>query len=144
MRAARPSIAIVATTLLAMTFLVMTASSTSTMHDARVAAFAAPSCASCTGALKPRVVFFGENIAPDVLTPAWPTFDAADGLLILGSSLGGYAGRRFVDEAARRDCPVVRVKLEPTRADERHRLRRYALGAVGARLAAALGAPASW
>ena len=44
-------------------------------------------------------------------------FHAADALLVVGSSLEVFSGRRFVMEAARRRKPVVIINLGPTRAD---------------------------
>lgn len=80
--------------------------------------FKPPACMRCGGALKPRVVFFGENVPKDVLNRAWQTFDEGEVLLVVGSSLTVFSGYRFVREAAKRQMPVAIVNLGPTRGDE--------------------------
>lgn len=72
----------------------------------------------CGGALKPAVVFFGENVAPPVLANAWSVFERASALLVLGTSLEVFSGRRFVLEAKRRALPIVLINRGPTRADD--------------------------
>jgi len=91
--------------------------------DAELAASATESfrvvpCAACGGILKPDVVFFGENVPPARLTEAWRVFDEGEVLLVVGSSLTVYSGRRFVHRAQERGLPVAIVNLGPTRADE--------------------------
>jgi NAD-dependent SIR2 family protein deacetylase len=83
-----------------------------------LAAFRTPDCRWCGGVLKPDVVFFGDNVAPDVLAEAWRLFDEAEVLLVLGSSLAVWSGYRFVRKAAERGMPVGIVNLGPTRGDE--------------------------
>jgi NAD-dependent SIR2 family protein deacetylase len=82
-----------------------------------IASFSVVDCV-CGGALKPAVVFFGENVAADTLTSAWQVLDAAQALLVLGTSLEVYSGRRFVMAAVSRGLPVVLVTRGPTRADD--------------------------
>lgn len=83
-----------------------------------VASFRVVACEACGGPLKPRVVYFGENVEADTLARAWAAFDAAEALLVVGSSLEVYSGRRFVHEASRRRWPVVVVNLGPVRGGE--------------------------
>ena len=80
--------------------------------------FEVPGCRACGGVLKPDVVFFGENVPANVVEAAWDLYAEADAVLVVGSSLTVYSGRRFVDRAARDDRPVAVVNLGPTRADE--------------------------
>ncbi|MEM7414565.1 MAG: NAD-dependent protein deacetylase [Gemmatimonadota bacterium] len=80
--------------------------------------FVVPGCRICGGILKPDVVFFGENVPKPRVDEAWSLLDAADVLLILGSSLTVFSGRRFVYGANEREMPVAVVNLGPTRADE--------------------------
>lgn len=82
------------------------------------AAFRVPTCSACQGVLKPDVVFFGENVARQVVDQAWRLVDAADMLLVVGSSLTVYSGFRFVRGANERGLPVVLVNVGPTRADD--------------------------
>lgn len=81
-------------------------------------AFIAPQCETCGGILKPDVVFFGESIPGHRAQEAAAAIDAADGLLVAGSSLMVYSGFRFVRSAARRGIPVAAVNLGTTRADD--------------------------
>lgn len=80
--------------------------------------FTVPGCRSCGGVLKPDVVFFGENVPAATVEAAWTLFEEADAVLVVGSSLTVYSGRRFVERAAREGRPVAVVNLGPTRADE--------------------------
>ena len=80
--------------------------------------FVVPECARCGGILKPDVVFFGENVPKPRVEDAWTMVDEADVLLILGSSLTVFSGRRFVYGAEKRSMPVAVVNIGPTRADE--------------------------
>ncbi len=80
--------------------------------------FVVADCAHCGGVLKPDVVFFGESVPPPVVADATALVAGAAALLVLGSSLTVYSGRRFVRQAALRGIPVVAVNRGPTRADE--------------------------
>lgn len=81
-----------------------------------VQGFRVPACLECGGALKPQVVFFGENVPGPVIEGAWSLFDQAQVLLVVGSSLTVFSGYRFVREAKKRGIPVGIVNLGPTRA----------------------------
>lgn len=80
--------------------------------------FVVPACRGCAGVLKPDVVFFGENVPKPRVADAWSLLDDADILLVLGSSLTVFSGRRFVYGAEKRAMPVAVVNVGPTRADE--------------------------
>ena len=81
-------------------------------------AFAIPPCPCCGGVLKPDVVFFGENIPRPWVDDAQAGLDAADAVLVVGSSLMVYSGYRIVLQAARRGLPIAALNLGRTRADE--------------------------
>lgn len=81
------------------------------------------SCLRCHGPLKPHVVFFGENVAQEVVQAAWEIVLQADALLVLGSSLTVYSGYRFVKGAAEQEKPVAIVNLGATRGDPHASLR---------------------
>lgn len=83
-----------------------------------VASFQTADCRHCGGPLKPDVVFFGGSVAEGTLTSAWSLFDAADALLVAGSSLTVYSGFRFVRRAAERGLPIAIINAGPTRGDE--------------------------
>jgi NAD+-dependent protein deacetylase sirtuin 4 len=88
-----------------------------------LAAFVVPACTLCSGRLKPRVVFFGDNVEKPVLASAWDAFNRGSALVVLGSSLEVFSGRRFVDEAHRRRWPIVIVNRGATRSDEKATLK---------------------
>ncbi|AUX23101.1 NAD-dependent deacetylase [Sorangium cellulosum] len=105
-----------------------------------VARFHAPPCLRCDGPLKPRVVFFGENVPRPVVDAAFALVDAADALLVVGSSLAVYSGYRFVLRAAERGIPVAMINLGSARGEELSALKIDAMaGHVLPRLAEALG-----
>jgi NAD-dependent SIR2 family protein deacetylase len=87
------------------------------LESARLPAFVVPSCPQCGGILKPRVVFFGENVPREVTEQAFGLLDEAEALLVAGSSLAVYSGFRFVERAARDGKPVAIVNLGETRGD---------------------------
>lgn len=93
--------------------------------------FRVPACVGCGGVLKPHVVFFGEGVPRDRVDRAFAAVDAADALLVVGSSLAVFSGFRFARHAAREDKPVAILNLGPTRADPLARVRLEArAGAV--------------
>ncbi|TIC79027.1 NAD-dependent deacetylase [Nocardioides sp. GY 10127] len=86
--------------------------------------FVVPDCPVCGGVLKPHVVFFGENVAPDVVERCFAAVDALaaepgrSALLVAGSSLAVMSGLRFVRRAARAGVSVVVVNRGWTRGDD--------------------------
>lgn len=80
-------------------------------------AFSVPACTACGGTLKPHVVFFGENVPRPRVDDAFALLDAADVLLVVGSSLTVFSGFRFVRRAHANGQPVAIVNLGPTRGD---------------------------
>ena len=82
------------------------------------AGFVVPGCPGCGGRLKPDVVFFGENVPKDRVERCYAALDAADGLLVAGSSLTVMSGLRFVRYAAKAGLPVVIVNRGATRGDD--------------------------
>lgn len=97
-------------------------------------------CERCGGALKPNVVFFGENVPRPIVDDAWSLVHAADAMIVVGSSLAVFSGYRFVRGAAERGLPIGVVNLGETRADPLATVRIDArAGDVLPRLRAALG-----
>ncbi|MBR9988876.1 MAG: NAD-dependent deacetylase, partial [Gemmatimonadetes bacterium] len=80
--------------------------------------FRVPGCDACAGIMKPHVVFFGENVPADVVADAWRVFEQGDVLLVTGSSLAVYSGRRFIYRACNDGIPIAIVNRGPTRADD--------------------------
>jgi NAD-dependent SIR2 family protein deacetylase len=112
--------------------------------DAEIAAdetdrFALATCLACAGALKPKVVFFGENVARAIVEDAFARVDAAGALLVVGSSLTVFSGYRFLLRAHERGIPIAIVNHGPVRGEDRAALKLDArLGAVLPHLASAL------
>jgi NAD-dependent SIR2 family protein deacetylase len=75
-------------------------------------------CDACGGIVKPDVVFFGENVPAARVEEAWRLYEEAGVLLVVGSSLTVYSGRRFLYRAQKEGLPIAIVNLGPTRADE--------------------------
>jgi len=84
---------------------------------AALESFRVPACEACGGVVKPDVVFFGENVPPRVVEEAWRLYGEGDVLLVAGSSLTVYSGRRFVYRAQKEGVPIGIANLGPTRAD---------------------------
>lgn len=84
-------------------------------HD--FSTFAVPPCPHCGGVLKPDVVFFGESVPRDRVATAMQALEAADAMLVVGSSLMVFSGYRFAYAAAKAGKPIAAVNLGRTRAD---------------------------
>lgn len=80
--------------------------------------FVVPDCEHCDGGmLMPDVVFFGANVPADRVGQAMDALDAADAMLIVGSSLMVWSGYRFAARAAGQGKPIAAINLGRTRAD---------------------------
>lgn len=84
--------------------------------------FVVASCEACGGALKPDVVFFGENVPAERVATCYDAVDhlaeVGGALLVVGSSLTVMSGLRFVRRAAKAGTPIVIANRGPTRGDE--------------------------
>ena len=80
--------------------------------------FVVPTCRVCGGTLKPDVVFFGENVRPELVSAAYARVAEAEALLVVGSSLAVFSGYRFVRRAAELRKPIAIVTLGPSRGDD--------------------------
>jgi NAD-dependent SIR2 family protein deacetylase len=83
-----------------------------------LAEFHVADCIYCGGILKPGVVFFGDGVAPACTATAQAAMDAADALLVVGSSLMVFSGFRFCRMAAASGKPIAAINLGITRADD--------------------------
>ncbi|HEU4578814.1 MAG TPA: NAD-dependent protein deacetylase [Polyangiaceae bacterium] len=101
-----------------------------------VASVRIPACPSCSGMLKPAVVFFGETVPPEKVQASYTALEAADALLVVGSSLTVFSGYRFVRRAADLGKPIVVLNSGVTRGDRFAELKLE--GSCGALLSAAL------
>ena len=85
---------------------------------AETACFRYLDCPSCGGMLKPDIVYFGECVPKAVVEQAFLLVDAAEVLLVAGSSLTVFSGYRFVRRARALGIPVAIVNRGPTRGDD--------------------------
>lgn len=109
----------------------------------RVERFLVPGCVTCGGVLKPGVVFFGDSVPRPLVDAAFGAADAADLLLVVGSSLAVYSGYRFLRRAVERGTPVAIVNRGQVRGEEHAALKIDAgAGATLDALARALANPA--
>jgi NAD+-dependent protein deacetylase sirtuin 4 len=83
------------------------------VHSFRVA-----DCEHCGGALKPDVVFFGDNVPRPTVDAAFAMLEEGDALLVVGSSLAVFSGYRFVLRAAERQMPIGMINIGETRGAE--------------------------
>lgn len=112
------------------------------LAEAHLDGFTPVDCELCGGVLKPDVVYFGENVPRERVDKAYSWVDGARALLVLGSSLHVFSGRRFVMRAVGADIPVVIVNQGPTRGDEVATVKVDApLGETLAAVAHAVSAP---
>lgn len=75
-------------------------------------------CRTCQGTLKPDVVYFGENVPVPRVDESYAMVEGCESLLVLGSSLHVFSGRRFVMRAAKDGKTVAIVNQGPTKGDE--------------------------
>ena len=88
------------------------------IDDVAISGFVVPACEACGGVLKPDVVFFGESVAKHVVSDAFALLEAAEVLLVVGTSLAVFSGFRFVREAAAKGIPIALVNLGEARGQE--------------------------
>lgn len=80
--------------------------------------FRVADCHACGGVLKPDIVYFGENVPKARVLEGYDLVDRASALLVAGSSLTVFSGRRYVKRAVEQAKPVVVLNRGATRADD--------------------------
>ena len=83
-----------------------------------VANFKVPQCEECGGVVMPEVVFFGGRVPGPVVDECYQVVDAAEGMLVIGSSLSVYSGLRFCRYAVDQGKPLIILNQGQTRADD--------------------------
>jgi NAD-dependent deacetylase sirtuin 4 len=83
-----------------------------------VRSFRVADCTSCGGAMKPDVVFFGDNVPRPTVEAAFAMLEEGDALLVVGSSLAVFSGYRFVLRASERHMPIAMINIGESRGDE--------------------------
>ena len=79
--------------------------------------FVIPPCPDCGGNLKPKIVFFGDNVPMERIQRIVRKGIDSDGLLVLGSSLTVFSGFRIVLQTKEIGLPVAIVNIGETRGD---------------------------
>lgn len=72
-----------------------------------------PTCASCSGLLRPHIVWFGESLAPEDLERSDQALRTCEILLIIGTSGIVYPAASFAPIAKDGGALVVELNLEP-------------------------------
>lgn len=80
-------------------------------------AFKMIDCPLCGGVLKPKVVFFGDNVSMYVKNFLFEKLNESDAMLVIGSSLQVYSSFRFVLGAKDRNIPIAILNIGETRGD---------------------------
>jgi NAD-dependent SIR2 family protein deacetylase len=83
-----------------------------------VRSFRVADCSRCGGAMKPDVVFFGDNVPRPTVDAAFSMLEEGDALLVVGSSLAVFSGYRFVLRASERHMPIAMINIGESRGDE--------------------------
>lgn len=76
-----------------------------------------PACERCGGILKPKIVFFGEELPSEAIDRAGEMVQAADAVLVIGSTLSVYPAAFFPLDVVDRGHPMVIVNQGPTDHD---------------------------
>lgn len=79
--------------------------------------FRVPPCSACGGMLKPDVVFYGGAVPAPRAQAALDAVDAADALLVVGSSLMVRSAYRLCERAQAHGKPILAINRGRTRAD---------------------------
>ncbi|KAG1460179.1 hypothetical protein G6F46_006334 [Rhizopus delemar] len=80
--------------------------------------FDIPPCLSCgSQKMKPKVVFFGENIKPRITRKAEELIEKSSAIVVIGSSLATYSSYRLLKIAHQQNKPIGIITKGPTRAD---------------------------
>ncbi|GAB1603192.1 NAD-dependent protein deacylase-like isoform X1 [Argonauta hians] len=87
-------------------------------EDARIPTEQLPRCKtpSCKGLLRPHVVWFGENLDPNVLRKTDEILESCDLCLVVGTSSIVYPAAMYAPMVARRGIPVAEFNTEETPA----------------------------
>ncbi|MEM6707284.1 MAG: NAD-dependent protein deacetylase [Pseudomonadota bacterium] len=87
------------------------------LEDVVLDSVSVPQCLACGGRLKPTVVFFGDSVPRAAVESAYRWVEAADALLIVGSSVMIHSSFRFCRRARDQSIPLVAINRGKTRAD---------------------------
>jgi NAD-dependent deacetylase len=72
-----------------------------------------PRC-RCGSLMRPAVVWFGETLDPEVMTTAWAIVEAADAVIVVGTSAIVFPVAALPHAARARNVPVAEINVEET------------------------------
>ena len=82
-----------------------------------IKSFQMANCEKCNGILKPKIVFFGDNVPTDIKYFVSQKLQDSDALLIIGSSTETFSSYRLVLAAKEMNFPVAILNIGKTRSD---------------------------
>jgi len=91
-----------------------------TQTEARIPIDQLPTC-SCGGLLRPNVVWFNENLNPDILNASFDAAQNCDLLLVVGTSSIVYPAAMLAPEAAKNGALVAEFNIEETDLTDKFR-----------------------
>ncbi|KAJ3639814.1 hypothetical protein Zmor_003150 [Zophobas morio] len=77
-----------------------------------------PKCSKCKGLVRPYIVWFGENLDPDVLDKSRDLVETCDLCLVIGTSSVVYPAAMFAPMVAERGKPVAEFNLNEDPFDD--------------------------
>lgn len=80
--------------------------------------FRVPLCPKCEGAMKPDIIFFGDNVPKARVEQIRKQVSNSEAILVLGSSLTVYSSYRIILQAKEENKEVAILNIGPTRADD--------------------------
>ena len=87
------------------------------VNENLIESFQMASCVKCNGILKPKIVFFGDNVPADVKIFANQKLHESDALLIIGSSTETFSSYRLALTAKELRMPIAILNIGKTRSD---------------------------
>jgi NAD-dependent protein deacetylase/lipoamidase len=72
-----------------------------------------PRC-HCSALMRPAVVWFGEPLDSEVMRSAWTTVEAADAVVVVGTSAVVFPVAALPHAARSRNVPVIEINIEDT------------------------------
>ena len=87
------------------------------VNENLIQAFRMANCEKCNGILKPKIVFFGDNVPIETKNFVTQRLNESDALLIIGSSTETYSSYRIALAAKEMKMPIALLNIGKTRSD---------------------------
>ncbi len=87
------------------------------LHEELIDTFQMLNCEQCNGILKPKIVFFGDNVPGETKNFVNDRLSESDALLLVGSSTQTFSSYRIILAAKEQKKPVGIVNIGQTRSD---------------------------